>query len=282
MCANWIEKWMENNTRGEVVSKDFHQEFDKLLNMLKNDENFAFTRFSDGELFIMQNKTVILADNHYVTGDIKGQNRYTKEEQKEFIPERDQFYREKLIECFKHNQENYFKGICTATDGHVGKQNFEWQLEMLERNQTNLTFANVLINANYRKFIEEMVPLFANRDVIYVVNEMANTSRLPFEVKKTFEIGTNCMINDYNVVEEIKTYIAENNIENHIILCSAASLSNFVIYECFKNNSNNTFLDIGSCLNPLLELEGWKYTRGYLTHYWLNSRSPFGSQVDAW
>jgi len=106
---------MENNTRGEVVSKDFHQEFDKLLNMLKNDENFAFTRFSDGELFIMQNKTVILADNHYVTGDIKGPNRYTKEEQKEFIPERDQFYREKLIECFKHSQENYFKGICTAT-----------------------------------------------------------------------------------------------------------------------------------------------------------------------
>ena len=75
------------------MSKDFNQEFIKLLNLLKKRENFAFTRFSDGELFIMQNKTLILGENHYVTGDIKGANRYTKEEQKEFLPERDQFYR---------------------------------------------------------------------------------------------------------------------------------------------------------------------------------------------
>ena len=31
-----------------------------------------------------------------------------------------------------------------------------------------------------------------------------------------------------------------------------------------------------------LNLEGWKYTRGYLTHYWLNSGDHFGSQVDEW
>ena len=44
------------------MSKNFKEEFDKLLGMIKSGENFAFTRFSDGELFIMQNKTVILAD----------------------------------------------------------------------------------------------------------------------------------------------------------------------------------------------------------------------------
>jgi hypothetical protein len=31
-----------------------------------------------------------------------------------------------------------------------------------------------------------------------------------------------------------------------------------------------------------LGLEGWKYTRGYLTSYWMNSNSPFGRQVDVW
>ena len=264
------------------MNKDFNHEFIKLLNMLKKRENFAFTRFSDGELFIMQNKTLILGEDHYVTGDIKGANRYTEEEQKEFLPERDQFYREKLIECFKHNQRNYFKGVCTASDGHVGQENYKWQLELLDGNEDNLTFANVLINANYSRFVEEIIPLFVDREIIYVVNELADVSQLPFEIKKSFKIGTNCMINDYNIVEEIKTYIADNNIENHIILCSAASLSNYVIYECYKDNPNNTFLDIGSCLNPLLTLEGWKYTRGYLTHYWLDSGSPFGTQVDKW
>ena len=65
--------------------KDFYAEFTKFLNKLKKNENFAFARFSDGELFIMQNKTVILAEDHYVTGEIKGPNIYTKEEQKEFL-----------------------------------------------------------------------------------------------------------------------------------------------------------------------------------------------------
>ena len=55
--------------------KNFNQEFDKFLNKIKANEQFAFSRFSDGELFIMQNKTVVLANDHYITGDIKGPNR---------------------------------------------------------------------------------------------------------------------------------------------------------------------------------------------------------------
>lgn len=262
--------------------KDFKFAFEKLLKNISNKDNFAFTRFSDGELFILQNKTVVLADNHYVTGDIRGANRYTKEEHKEFYPEQHQFYQQKLVETFKHNQQNYYKGICTSTDGHVGKQNFDWMIDFHGGDHPNLTFANLLINANYSRFVEEMVPLFMDREIIYVVNEMADTSKLPFNISKKFEIGSNCMIENYDTSEKVKDYIEANNIKDAIVLCSAASLSNFVIYECFKENPNNTFLDIGSCLNPLLNLEGWKYTRGYLTGYWLNSNSPFQRQVDVW
>jgi len=262
--------------------KDFHNAFDKLLEKIKNKENFAFTRFSDGELFIMQNQHLLLAEDHYVTGNKAGVNRYTAEEQKEFKPEEHQFYREKLLEAYRHTQDNYYKGICTSTDGHIGKDNFDWMIESHGGDHPNLTYANLLINANYRRFIEEMVPYFVDRNILYVANKLANVAKLPFSVKKTFEIGSNCMINDYNVVGDMKTYISENKIKDHIILCSAATLSNYVIYECFRENSENTFLDIGSCLNPLLDLEGWKYTRGYLTHYWLNSKSPFGEQRDQW
>jgi hypothetical protein len=262
--------------------KNFRTAFDCLVTKLREKENFAFTRFSDGELFIMQNKTVILADNHYVTGDISGPNRYTKEEQKEFLPERDQFYREKLIETFLHSQKNYFKGICTGTDAHVGQENFNYMIDLHGGDHENLTFSNLLINANYKRFVEELVPLLAGRDILYVVNEMAQISRLPFKVKKTFPIGSNCMINDYDISNQVAEYITKNKVCDHIVLCSAASLSNYVIYENFKENPHNTYLDIGSCLNPLLGLEGWRYTRGYLTSYWLNSKSPFGQQEDIW
>ena len=146
----------------------------------------------------------------------------------------------------------------------------------------NLTFANLLINANYSRFVEEIIPVIADRPILYVVNKMADLSLLPFDIKKAFLVGSNCMIDNYDTAEEVMEYIAQENISDHIILCSAASLSNYVIYEGFKNNPNNTFLDIGSCLNPLLGLEGWKYTRGYLTGYWLDSKSSFQSQVDVW
>tara|TARA_R110002126_G_C10486643_1_gene502630 strand:+ start:3092 stop:3886 length:795 start_codon:yes stop_codon:yes gene_type:complete len=262
--------------------KDFRLAFDVLLNKIEKKENFAFTRFSDGELFILQDKTLILADNHYVTGEITGPNRYTKEEHKEFHPDKHQFYREKLIECYRHNQDEYYKGICTSTDGHVGKQNFDWLINFHGGDHDNLTFANLLINANYHRFIEELVPLLQGREIIYVVNELADTSKLPFEISREFIIGSNCMINNYNTSEQVRKYIEDNQITDAIVLCSAASLSNFIIYDCFSDNPNNTFLDIGSCLNPLLSLEGWKYTRGYLTGYWLSSSSPFAKQVDIW
>ena len=264
------------------MHKNFSQDFDHLLHKLKNGENFAFTRFSDGELFILQDKTVVLADNHYVTGDITGPNRYTKEEHKEFYPEKHQKYREKLIECYTHTQEHYYKGICTSTDGHVGRENFDWMIDFHGGDHETLTFANLLINANYQRFIEEMIPVIAQRDVLYVVNEMADLSLLPFDIKKAFLIGSNCMIDNYDTSTEVVDYITTHDIRDHIVLCSAASLSNYVIYDAFKANQSNTFLDIGSCLNPLLGLEGWKHTRGYLTGYWLNSGSPFQRQVDVW
>ena len=73
MCSDGLKEWVEYREGCKV--KDFNSAFDQILTMIEKKENFAFTRFSDGELFIMQNKTVVLADNHYITGDVKGPNR---------------------------------------------------------------------------------------------------------------------------------------------------------------------------------------------------------------
>ncbi len=94
------------------------------------------------------------------------------------------------------HQDNYYKGICTSTDGHVGKENFDWMIREHGGDHENLTFANLLINANYHRFVEDLIPRFQDREIIYVVNELANTSNLPFEIIKNFKIGSNCMINE--------------------------------------------------------------------------------------
>lgn len=269
-----------------MMLKDYKKSFDFLLEKIKNKENFAFTRFSDGELDIIKNKYVILSDNHFKSGDLKGHGIYTKEEQKEFDPSKHQFVRQKLIETYKHNQDNYYKGICTSADLslHTYSENssFNWMIDFHGGDHPNLTYSNLLINANYKRFVEEMIPLFMDREIIYIVNENANITKLPFQIRKAFRVGSNCQVNNFNLGKSVVQYIKENKLTNSIVLCSAASLSNFVIYDCFKHNPKNTFLDIGSCLNPLLDLPGWVHTRGYLTSYWLGSNSPYGSQVDVW
>jgi len=258
--------------------KDFFEEFDKFRDKLEVGENFAFSRFSDGECFILQNKKLVLGSNFYITGDKAGSNIYGPEEQKSFDPDADQFYRGLLYDSYKYKQCNYFKGVPSLQDmAHI---NFEYDKE-----QDDLTFANLFINANYKRFIEEIVlKIFPNRDIIYVVNERADLRGLPFKVKKDFRIGSDCMKKNSNIHFDIFEYIIRENIRNSIVLCSAASLSNIIIHKCYSTFPDNTYLDIGSTLNPYLgeDMKTCMHTRDYLRSYWMGEKNFYGNQVDKW
>jgi len=263
--------------------KTFTGEFDKLKLFLEKGTNFAFSRFSDGELFIMQNKKVVLAPGHWQVGEKAGYATYPPEEQKEFIPEKHSEHRKELIEAFQFQHENYYIGLSGRKD--VGDDDFEWQIKLRgSDDETNLTFANVFINDNYKRYVHEIVPMLKDRDIIFVVNERALLEGLPFKIKKDFRIGSNCIVNNHDTVEQVRKYIKDNNIKDHVILCGAASLSNCITHKCFEENQSNTFLDVGSTLNPYMGdgMNGWVHTRGYLTHFWLNSGNPYGTQIDVW
>ena len=73
------------------------------------------------------------------------------------------------------------------------------------------------------------------------------------------------MINDIHVIDDIKNWINNNNIKNHIFLFSASSFTNVAIYELFKDNVNNTFIDIGTCLTPMMNMPT---ERDYLQGFW--------------
>jgi hypothetical protein len=247
--------------------KTFNGDFNKIKSHLLNGTNFSFTRFSDGELFVLQNKRLELNEDHYIIGDQRGGGWYNKEEQKTFIPGEHEFYRKKLEESLACNLPKFYRGICTRPD--VDLDTFNWMVDLGGGDSETLTWSNLFINGNYEKFINEIVPIFKTKKVILVVNESANINKLPFKVEKDFRVGTNCFINNYGLIDEIKTYITENNIKNHLILVSAASLSNLIIHELHKLNTNNTYLEIGSTLNPIMDMEGWKGSRGYLREFWL-------------
>jgi hypothetical protein len=266
------------------MKKCFEEEFNKFSSLLESGENFAFSRFSDGELLILKGERLVLAENNYITGDSQGHGVYPKEEQKDFDPVKDKFYQEKLIEALQYRKKNYYKGLTGLADEDIaGRGSFQFQLDLYgQGDDEHLSYSNVFINNNYPKFIERILPLLSKKEIVFIANESATFDQLPLNVIKHFKVGTNCIINDYALVKEIKDWINENNIKNKVFLFSASTLSNYIIHECFKDFDENTYMDIGTCLSPWLGLEGWKYTRAYLQHWVLGMPNKYGTQVDTW
>jgi hypothetical protein len=242
------------------MGKTFQGHFDMILNKLKNGEHFGYSRFSDGELRIMQNLETQIGGNFHVIGDKRGGGSYHDEDHKHFDPKIHKFYHDKLMESFRFKKDNYFVGLsCRCC---VGETDFKQMLEMYDgdSDSDNLTWSNLFLNGNYPRFVSEFLPEFKGKKIVYICNENANLDTLPFEVIKDFRVGENCIINNYDLIEEIKEWIGDNKIEDHVFLFSASSLSNFMIHQLFDYCDKNTYIDVGTTLNPYMGMKG---RRGY-------------------
>ncbi|MFT5703971.1 MAG: hypothetical protein ACI9TO_001352, partial [Rickettsiales bacterium] len=161
--------------------KSFKGDFDKIRKLLAEKTPFAFNRFSDGELFILQDKELILGENIIQVGNEVISGGYKKEDHKHFDPEEHKFYRDRLVDSFKFCSNNYFKGIsCKCC---VGEKDFRWQLDFLRGFKDNLTWANLFLNGNYERFVNEIYPLFNKYKTVFICNEKADLSLMPFIVK---------------------------------------------------------------------------------------------------
>lgn len=240
--------------------KDFKEHFFLLYNKLKNNENFAFSRFSDGELRIMQNQELVLGDGYNKIGHTVTSGNYHPEDRKHVDPKIHSHVVNKLMECYKFKKHNYYVGLsCRCC---VGEIDFKQMIDWRGGDDEFLTWSNLWVNGNYDLFKEYMIPEFSKHKIVYILNEHANLGGLPFQVVRDFRVGENCIVNEFNKHEEIQQWIEENNIENHVFLFSASSLSNFIIYELFKKYDKNTYIDIGTTLNIQLKMKG---VRRYLT-----------------
>jgi len=238
---------------GSFPTKTFNNDFIRIKTALQNEEKFAFSRFSDGEMWMMQKHAFELGPNGY--------SNYTDEDYKIFDPsdELDCSASDYLLEAYKHKQDNYFCGLsCQCC---VGKQNFRWMLQESGKSDDMLTWANLFVNANYVKFVQEIIPIFKQKNIVLVSRYNSVLENLPFRLIDAFNITNNAAIENIGLVDTMSDYIKLHNVENHVFLFAAGALSNILIYELFKEFPNNTYLDIGSTLNPFLNLD---IARGYL------------------
>ena len=73
------------------------------------------------------------------------------------------------------------------------------------------------------------------------------------------------MVNDIDLIDKLKKEIKDNKIKNSLFLISAATLTNFIVRDLFEFESSNTYLDIGTTLQPYLQLPS---DRRYIQGYW--------------
>lgn len=227
--------------------KTFNGDFDKFLNKIKSGQPFSLSRWGDGELKILEGIPIDIRSKG------NGEFRYD--------PNLLQYntMRNDLIESYSFKDENYYIGI--ACPCCVGSEKYMYMKEKSGQDEEHLTWANIFVNANYRRTISELIPELKNHSVNLVINKNSNLTNLPFTPKKVYFIGRDAWYEDYNLTDTIKKEIINHNIENELFLFAAGPFANILTYVLWKYGSKkNTYIDIGSILDPLLQL---KVTRGY-------------------
>ena len=132
-----------------------------------------------------------------------------------------------------------------------------------EQINENLTFANIFVNSNYEYYKNNFIPEYNNWNVHLIANKNARIENLPFKVERFYPVENTAWKYNYNLIEHIKL----DNQNNKLYLFACGPFGNMLAHQLWNNNKNNTYLDIGSTLNPWLQSEGFKrdyYSNGFM------------------
>lgn len=237
-------------------NKDYRKDIEIIKSSIEKEENITISKFCDGELSIIANKEIDNKEFHFDPTNIE-----------------DQESRHALIDAFQYKHKQYFVGItCVKVFGISTHRQMK---TICGQNEQQLTWADIWVNSNYPYFRNNILPLFNKRNTILFCNEKGKVENLPFKPTKVFKVGNSALKNNVKIVQEAKEYIDNNSVNNSIFLFCCGPLGNVLAHRLTEHNSNNTYLDIGSTLNPFLKSEGFK--RDYYT--WNNF---FSSLVGEW
>lgn len=242
------------------MNKSFESDLKHFISLTTDHTPFSLSRFGDGELSIIKNIPYNASRHHGAyeftfDGSIKHD-----------------FSREQLIEAYKYTGAMHYTGIicpcCSTLDTHLQARQYTNAPGHL------LTWANIFVNSNSTLFYNEMLPVFSSyKNIILVCNKIANYKKLPFSshIKHIFTVGNNAWLTSMHIVEKIKHL--SGNIKDALFIVAAGPLSNVIVMTCHQTNPLNTYIDIGSVLDPFMIGK----TRGY--H---KNNNKFHSRVCTW
>lgn len=208
------------------LSGNMRDHLEQIFLKIKSGDCFGVIRPSDGEYLIMENHTFTNCDN--------------------WTNHSDGILREQLIEAVKTVNPNLYIGIPCNTCGHSPHDIFDNYLNKYQIQKSQLTYANLFCNSNWKLFIEY---LKSYEKGFYLIT--TGTNECDFPIKERLFIDK-FLVNNWNHIWEIETnrileYIKDKKSE--LICFASGPLTKIWIPKCMEINPNNFYLDIGSTLD---------------------------------
>ena len=214
------------------------EEYNRIWQRVKNEENFALIRNGDGE------RGLILGRPFSAQEGWKSPNKQTL-----------------LGKAIKDSNSiidpNYIIGIsCPCCDIDA----YHWYLQNIP--SRNLTFANLWVNSNYQRFISDFSEL--NRDAIIIANHRAQGKKIGnLNILKYYSVSDDCVSFWENEAGTLINKVVADfgDQKNLLFVVSAGPMSGPIIAALFKHNPNNCYLDCGSAIDAFYYE---KQTRPYM------------------
>ena len=237
-------------------NKSYKEDIKILEQALKSGENISFSKFCDGEWAVMNNQPLNNKEFWFDPND-----------------EQDQFKRQELIKAFQYKNPRYFVGITCVNV--FGLQTHQEMKQLSGQDEDHLTWADIWVNSNYRHYLDNIVPLYNTKPVLIVCNEKAKVENLPFKPNIVVPVKNNAWKENWDLVQELTWLVKERAWEDMIFLFCCGPFGNILCHKLTEVNHNNTYLDIGSTLNPFLQ------SAGFERDYYMGN-NYFSNMIGAW
>lgn len=221
-----------------ITNKTFRGDLEFFTTKLKNKEPFSLSKYADGEWAVIKNKNINNGEFNFTANCAL-----------------DVFRREALIESFKFKHSNYYVGIsCPCCQG---MEVFNEMYNECGQDDDHITWANIWVNGNYSYYVQNIIPIYSERNIILFCNRNAKIENLPFIPYMYFPVDNNAWEKNWNYIEESKTLLDQLD-DGYIVLFCCGPFGNILCHKLTEHNPNNTYLDIGSTLNPYLKSAGFE------------------------
>jgi hypothetical protein len=239
-------------------NKSYKEDIKILHESLLSGENISFSKFCDGEWAVINNQSI---NNKEFWFDPSNSD--------------DQVKRKKLIEAFQFKHDQYFVGITCVNV--FGLETHRQMKNLCKQEESHLTWADIWVNSNYRFYLENIVPIFKTKPIILFCNENGKTDNLPFKPSYVFPVSQNAWDNEnsWEMINTVKQLIIKDQWKDCIFLFCCGPFGNILCHEFTACSSENTYLDIGSTLNPFLK------SAGFERDYYLGN-NYFSNMTGAW